>query len=113
MSREQKLNNMALKFYKPVTPGLRSSSGIDYSGMTNKRPERKLVNILAKNSGRNSTGKVTTRHQGGREKRFLREVDWQRTKQDIKARVLALEYDPNRTANLALLQYADGAKSYI
>jgi len=104
---------MSLKLYKPVTPGLRSSSGLDYSGLTSKRPERRLVRILAKNSGRNSTGKVTTRHQGGREKRFLRQLDWQRTKTDIKAKVVALEYDPNRTANLALLQYADGEKAYV
>ncbi len=104
---------MALKLYKPITAGLRFSSGMDYSQLADKRPERGLVRILPKNSGRNSTGKVTTRHQGGREKRFLREIDWKRLKENVKAQVVALEYDPNRTANVALLQYADGEKTYI
>jgi large subunit ribosomal protein L2 len=104
---------MALKLYRPTTPGLRQSSGLDNSGLTHKRPERRLIRILSKNSGRNSTGKVTTRHQGGREKRLLREIDWRRSKQDVKAKVVAVEYDPNRTANLALLQYADGQKTYV
>jgi large subunit ribosomal protein L2 len=104
---------MALKMYKPTTAGLRDSSGIDYSNMTKKRPERSLIRILAKNSGRNSTGRVTVRHQGGREKRYLREIDWKKLKEDVKAEVVALEYDPNRTANVALVQYADGEKVYM
>ena len=104
---------MALKLYKPVTPGMRFSSGMDYSELAHKRPQRRMVRILTKKSGRNSEGKVTTRHQGGREKRFLREIDWKRGKDGVLARVVDLEYDPNRTANLALLQYADGTKTYI
>ncbi len=74
---------------------------------------RKLIKILPKKSGRNATGKITTRHQGGREKRFLREIDFKRDKKDIKAKVMSIEYDPNRTADIALLFYADGEKRYI
>jgi len=88
-------------------------SGLDYSHLTRKRPERSLVSILPKASGRNATGRVTTRHQGNREKRFLRDVDWRRNKDGVKARVVALEYDPNRTADVALLHYEDGEKRYI
>jgi len=74
---------------------------------------KKLKNILAKHSGRNSTGKVTVRHQGGRHKRFLREIDFKRNKHDIVAKVVAIEYDPNRGADIALLFYVDGEKKYI
>lgn len=74
---------------------------------------RKLLRILAKNSGRNSTGKVTVRHQGGRQKRFLREIDFKRGKRQLSARVMQIEYDPNRTANIAYLIYQDGYKGYI
>lgn len=103
---------MALKMYKPITPGMRFSSGLDYSELSTKRAEKNLIWILPKRSGRNASGKVTTRHQGAREKRFFREVDWKRGKEGA-ATVMALEYDPNRTANLALLQYKDGEKRYI
>ena len=74
---------------------------------------KKLLRILPKKSGRNVTGKVTVRHQGGRHKRFLREIDFKRNKHDIPAKVVAIEYDPNRNANIALLFYADGEKRYI
>jgi large subunit ribosomal protein L2 len=104
---------MALKLYKPTTPGLRFSSGLDYTMLSGKRPERSLVRILSKNSGRNSSGKVTTRHQGAREKRFLRDIDWRRDKDGMSAKVVALEYDPNRTANIALVVYPDGVKRYV
>lgn len=104
---------MALKYYKPITPGLRFSSGLDFSILTKNRPERSLVRILTKKSGRNDSGQVTTRHQGDREKRFYREIDWKRSKKNVNAIVVALEYDPNRTANIALLQYEDGEKCYI
>lgn len=104
---------MAIKTYRPFTHSRRFMSGLDYTFLTGKRPEKRLISILAKQSGRNSTGKVTTRHQGAREKRFLRQIDWRRDKKDIKARVISLEYDPNRTASLALLQYEDGEKRYI
>lgn len=104
---------MALKLARPLTPGQRFSSGLDYSHLTRKGREKGLSSILPKNSGRNAAGKVTTRHQGGREKRFFREIDWKREKTDMKAKVVALEYDPNRTADLALLVYEDGEKCYI
>lgn len=104
---------MPLKLYKPITPGMRSSSGLDNSKLTPKRPERNLRTILQKRSGRNSTGQVTVRHQGSRQKRFLRTIDWKRDKEGVKAVVVSIEYDPNRTANIALLQYADGEKRYI
>jgi large subunit ribosomal protein L2 len=104
---------MALKIYKPVTSGLRFSTGLDFSVLTKNKPEKSLIRILQKNSGRNSSGKVTTRHQGSREKRFLREIDWKRDKIDKTAKVAAIEYDPNRTANIALVVYEDGEKRYI
>ena len=78
-----------------------------------KRPERSLISILQKNSGRNSTGKITMRHQGGREKRFYRNIDFKRNKFDIEGIVVAFEYDPNRNVNLALINYSDGEKRYI
>ena len=104
---------MALKLYRPTTSGKRFESMLDYSNLTIKRPEKRLSSILAKRSGRNDTGVVTTRHQGGRMKRFLREIDWKRDKRDMPATVVALEYDPNRTGNIALVQYGDGEKRYI
>lgn len=104
---------MALKLYRPLTPGQRFGSTLDYSHLSSKRPEKRLSQILAKNSGRNATGKITTRHQGTREKRFYRAIDWRREKNDMKARVVALEYDPNRTADIALLVYEDGERRYI
>jgi len=104
---------MPLRLYKPITPGLRLSSTLDYSMLTNKNPEKSLISILPKRSGRNNSGKVTVRHQGGREKRFLREIDWRRDKEGVTAKVLELEYDPNRTANIALVAYEDGEKRYI
>lgn len=104
---------MAIRLFKPTTPGLRFGSVIDYSYLTASEPHKKLKQILPKNSGRNNSGKVTTRHRGDREKRFLRQLDWKREKRDMKARVITLEYDPNRSANIALLQYEDGEKRYI
>ncbi len=99
--------------YKPITSGLRLSSALDFSMLTKKEPEKGLIRILPKNSGRNNSGKVTVRHQGSREKRFLREIDWKRNKEGIAGKVTALEYDPNRTANIALVVYEDGEKRYI
>jgi large subunit ribosomal protein L2 len=104
---------MALKIHKPVTHGTRFMSGLDYSVLTKRKPSRSLISILPKVSGRNSSGEITTRHQGSREKRFLREIDWKRTKEDQTAKVETIEYDPNRTANIALLGYQDGLKTYI
>ncbi len=104
---------MALKMYKPITPGMRLSSALDNSNLSNDRPNKGLVRLLPKRSGRNSSGKVTVRHQGGRHKRFLRDIDWRRGKLGIPAIVETLEYDPNRTANVALLKYVDGERRYI
>jgi large subunit ribosomal protein L2 len=104
---------MPIKSKKPVGPGRRHAQVLDFSGLTKKRPEKKLRRTLSKRSGRNSTGKITVRHQGGRKKRFLRRIDFARNKKDIKAKVAALEYDPNRTTNIALLNYVDGEKRYI
>lgn len=83
------------------------------SALSKIEPHRGLRSILAKNSGRNATGIVTVRHQGGRKKRFYREIDWKRDKRDVVAKTVSIEYDPNRTANIALLQYADGERRYI
>src|SRR3989339_717095 len=104
---------MAIKKYRPITAGLRFASRVDSAWLSKKRPEKSLSYILPKNSGRNAEGKVTTRHQGAREKRFLRSIDWNRNKDGVIAKVDAIEYDPNRTSNIALLQYADGEKRYI
>lgn len=99
--------------FKPVTPGMRFGSKVDNRELSRKQPERRLITILAKRSGRNSSGNVTVRHQGGREKRYLREIDWKRGQRDVPAKVIAMEYDPNRTANIALVAYSGGEKKYI
>jgi large subunit ribosomal protein L2 len=104
---------MALRLNKPITAGLRGSSTLDRSHLTPNRPHKKMRTTLAKNSGRNNFGRVTTRHQGGRQKRFLRTIDWKRSKRDISAMVEAIEYDPNRTADIALICYTDGERAYI
>jgi len=104
---------MGLKVYRPLTPGQRFKSTVDYTDMSVDRPQKRLTWILPKNSGRNAGGKVTVRHQGGRQKRFFREIDWKRDKKDIVGIVEALEYDPNRSANLALVRYTDGERRYI
>lgn len=104
---------MAVKKYKPVTPGQRGMTGYTFEEITKTEPERSLIVSLPKKGGRNSYGRVTVRHQGGGNKRFIRLVDFKREKHDIPAKVAAIEYDPNRTARLALLNYADGEKRYI
>jgi len=104
---------MAVKVYKPVTPGLRNMTGYSFEEITKTRPERSLTVILKKHAGRNSYGKVTVRHQGGGNRRYIREVDFKRDKRDIPGVVKAIEYDPNRTARLALIWYKDGEKRYI
>src|SRR3990167_9473201 len=83
------------------------------TNITDKRPEKSLISILRKTSGRNSTGKITARHKGGREKRFYREIDFKRNKLDVIGRIVSIEYDPNRNVDLALVHYADGEKRYI
>ena len=104
---------MGVKKYKPVTPGQRDMTGYTFEEITKTRPERSLLKPLRKRGGRNMYGRITVRHRGGGHKRHLRVVDFKRDKFDIPARVAAIEYDPNRTARLALLHYVDGEKRYI
>ncbi|OIO55415.1 MAG: 50S ribosomal protein L2 [Alphaproteobacteria bacterium CG_4_10_14_0_2_um_filter_63_37] len=104
---------MALKAMKPATPSSRFTVKVDRSELSKEGPERSLLAPQKKNGGRNNTGRLTVRHQGGGHKQRYRLVDFRRNKKDISARVERLEYDPNRTAFIALLVYADGEKSYI
>ena len=104
---------MAVKKYKPVTPGTRGMTGYTFEEVTKSTPERSLLVPLRKSGGRNVHGRVTVRHRGGGHRRFIRIVDFKRDKHGIPAKVAAIEYDPNRTARLALLFYADGEKRYI
>ena len=104
---------MGIKTYNPYTPSRRHMTGLDFSDITKKTPEKSLTKVLKKNSGRNNQGKITTRHQGGGTRRRYRIVDFKRNKDGIAAKVLGIEYDPNRTANIALICYEDGEKSYI
>jgi large subunit ribosomal protein L2 len=104
---------MALRKHKPTTPGRRGSSVSDFSEITRDRPERGLTKKVTKKAGRNAYGRITTRHRGGGHKRRYRVVDFRRTKDGVPAKVAHIEYDPNRTARIALLHYADGEKRYI
>jgi large subunit ribosomal protein L2 len=104
---------MAIKKYKPVTPSLRNMTGYTFEEVTKAKPERSLIVSKNKHGGRNSYGKVTVRHRGGGNRQHVRLVDFKRNKYNIPARVAAIEYDPNRTARLALLHYVDGEKRYI
>ncbi len=104
---------MAIKVYKPITPGQRGMTGYGFEEITKSTPERSLLIIRKNHSGRNNLGKVTVRHRGGGSRRFIRVVDFKRNKLNVPAKVSAIEYDPNRTARLALLVYADGEKRYI
>lgn len=104
---------MALKKYKPVTNGMRHMTSLDNSDITTDKPEKSLLVKLNKRSGRNHQGKITVRHHGGGMKRKYRIVDFKRNKDGVPGRVASIEYDPNRTANIALINYADGEKRYI
>ncbi|MCF7925188.1 MAG: 50S ribosomal protein L2 [Candidatus Izimaplasma sp.] len=104
---------MALKKYKAMTNGQRHMTSLDYSDITTKKPEKSLLKPLPKKSGRNSQGRITVRHHGGGAKRKYRIIDFKRDKDNIPAKVATIEYDPNRSANIALLQYVDGEKRYI
>jgi large subunit ribosomal protein L2 len=104
---------MALKKYKPTSPGRRFMSVSTFEEVTKTRPEKSLTEPLKKTGGRNNNGRITTRHQGGGHKRRYRVVDFKRTKDGVPAKVAAIEYDPNRSARIALLHYLDGAKAYI
>lgn len=104
---------MAVKSYNPTSPARRQMTVADFSELTDKQPEKNLLVKRSKTGGRNSYGRITVRHKGGGNKRKIRIIDWKRAKEGMKAKVVALEYDPNRTANLALIQYLDGEKAYI
>ena len=104
---------MGIKTYNPYTPSRRHMTGLDFSEITKDTPEKSLVVSLKKTAGRNNQGKITVRHHGGGSRRKYRIIDFKRRKDDIPATVTAIEYDPNRTANIALICYADGQKSYI
>ena len=104
---------MAIRNYKPTTPGRRKMSTLINEDITKSTPEKSLTVTLKKNSGRNNQGKITTRHQGGRVKRKYRIIDFKRNKLNIPGVVASIEYDPNRTANIALINYIDGEKRYI
>ncbi len=104
---------MAVKVYKPITPGQRNMTSYTFEEITKTKPERSLIVIRKKFAGRNAYGRVTVRHQGGGNRQYIRLVDFKRDKRNIPAKVAAIEYDPNRTARLALLNYADGEKRYI
>ena len=104
---------MPLKTYSPVTPGRRFMTSADFSELTTSQPEKSLLKPLKKTGGRNSKGRISMRHRGGGHKRRYREIDFKRDKYSIPAKVASIEYDPNRTARIALLHYADGEKRYI
>lgn len=104
---------MAIKTYKPTTAGRRTMTVTDYSGLSKVAPEKSLLEPMSKHSGRNSYGRITVRHRGGGNRRKYRVIDFKRDKNDIPATVLTLEYDPNRSAHIALVQYEDGEKRYI
>ncbi|MCH5170245.1 MAG: 50S ribosomal protein L2 [Oscillospiraceae bacterium] len=104
---------MSIKVFKPTTNGRRNMSVTDYSELSKVAPERSLLAPLKKNAGRNSYGRITVRHKGGGNRRKYRIIDFKRDKTDISATVLTVEYDPNRSAHIALIQYEDGEKRYI
>lgn len=104
---------MGIKSFRPVTPSLRNMTVLANEEITKKSPEKKLLTTLKKNSGRNNTGKITVRHHGGGQRRKYRIIDFKRNKMDMFATVIGIEYDPNRTANIALVEYEDGDRAYI
>ncbi|MCT4634317.1 MAG: 50S ribosomal protein L2 [Firmicutes bacterium] len=104
---------MGIKRFKPTSPALRNMTVSTFEEITKKKPEKSLLVTLKKNSGRNNQGRITVRHRGGGSKIKYRIIDFKRTKDDVPAKVVAIEYDPNRSANIALLSYADGEKRYI
>lgn len=104
---------MAIKVYKPITNGRRNMTSLTYEEITTNKPEKSLVVSLSKKGGRNNQGVITTRHHGGGHKRKYRLIDFKRNKDGIPGKVATIEYDPNRSANIALINYADGEKRYI
>src|ERR671918_913711 len=104
---------MAIKKHKPTSPGRRFATWLQHDAVTKSEPEKALTEGLRKSGGRNVHGRVTSRHRGGGAKRRYRKIDFKRVKDGVPAKVAAIEYDPNRSAHIALLHYADGAKAYI
>ena len=104
---------MAVKQYKPTSPGRRGASGYTFDEITRKRPEKSLLVPLTKNAGRNNQGRISVRHRGGGHKRRLRIIDFKRDKAGVPGKVASIEYDPNRSARIALIHYVDGEKRYI
>ena len=104
---------MGIKTYRPYTPSRRNMTGSDFAEITKNTPEKSLLVSLKKNAGRNNQGKITVRHRGGGSRRKYRIIDFKRNKDGIAATVIGIEYDPNRSANIALICYADGEKAYI
>jgi large subunit ribosomal protein L2 len=106
---------MAVKIYRPVTPSLRNMTGYNFTeeGLSKDRPERSLITIRQKHAGRDNKGRISVRHQGGGNRQYIRMVDFKRDKRGVPGRVDSIQYDPNRTARLALINYADGEKRYI
>lgn len=104
---------MAIKVYKAITNGRRNMTSLDFAEVTAKKPEKSLLAPLPKKAGRNNQGKITVRHHGGGHKKQYRIIDFKRNKDNVPAKVASVEYDPNRSANIALLHYADGEKRYI
>ena len=104
---------MAVKSYRPYTPSRRNMTSSSFEEVTKKTPEKSLLSVKKKNAGRNSYGRITVRHQGGGNRQKYRIIDFKRAKDDMSATVLGIEYDPNRSANIALIQYEDGEKAYI
>ena len=104
---------MALKVYRPTSPGRRGMSGSTFEEITKSKPEKSLLLPLKRNAGRNNQGRITVRHRGSGAKRMLRRLDFKRDKIGVPGRVVAIEYDPNRSARIALIYYADGEKRYI
>ncbi|HHI80298.1 MAG TPA: 50S ribosomal protein L2 [Planctomycetes bacterium] len=104
---------MGIRKYKPTSPGRRNSSVNDFSEITKKSPEKSLVQRISRTGGRNSQGRITSRFRGGGHRKLYRVIDFKRRKDGVPAKVASIEYDPNRTANIALLHYADGEKAYI
>ncbi len=104
---------MAVKSYNPTSPARRQMTVADFAEISDKQPEKSLLAKRTKNAGRNAYGRITVRHQGGGNRRKIRLLDWKRSKDGMKAKVMAIEYDPNRTAYIALIQYLDGEKAYI
>ena len=104
---------MGTKKFRPITPSLRGMAVSDFSEITKKTPEKSLLEVKKSKAGRNAQGKITVRHQGGGNRQKYRKIDFKRNKLDMEAEVLGIEYDPNRSANIALIKYADGTLSYI